>query len=170
VVKPGSKYFGLYEHLYRNGAESATLTFEEIEQLLGSELPRSARTSRAFWSNRRRGGLQASAWMEAGYHVVDADLGKGRVEFARPVLRYTVRREGDTVVWDSALVRALRHHLHMNQAELAQLLGVRQQTVSEWERGVYSPTRSRSKHLTLVAEHAGFPFDSNSGEDGAAAA
>ncbi len=59
------------------------------------------------------------------------------------------------------MVRALRGHLDVNQAELAEILGVRQQTVSEWETGVYRPTRGRSKHLTMVAEKAEFPFDSD---------
>ena len=35
---------------------------------------------------------------------------------------------------------------------------MRQQTVSEWETGVYAPTRATSKFLTLVAERAGFNF------------
>jgi DNA-binding transcriptional regulator YiaG len=48
--------------------------------------------------------------------------------------------------------------MNLNQMELARILGLRQQTVSEWETGVYRPTRGRSKHLTMVAEKAAFPF------------
>jgi hypothetical protein len=39
---------------------------------------------------------------------------------------------------------------------MAQVLGVRQQTISEWETGAYQPSRGRSRHLDLVAEQAGF--------------
>ncbi len=159
-VKRGSKYFGLHDFLRRCSKDQVVLSFAEIERLLGTPLPPSARAGRAFWSNRGRGALQAAAWMEAGYHVQAVDLRRQRVTFARPRLRYTVRREGDTVLWDGALVRALRAHLGQTQAEFAEQLGVRQQTVSEWERGIYEPTRSRSKHLTMVAERAGFPFTS----------
>ena len=46
----------------------------------------------------------------------------------------------------------------MSQQEFADVLGVRQQTISEWERGVYAPSRSRSKHLNLVAERVGMDY------------
>jgi DNA-binding transcriptional regulator YiaG len=55
-------------------------------------------------------------------------------------------------------VRALREHLDLNQEGLAELLGVRQQTISEWETGLYAPSRGRSKHLDLVAERSGFGY------------
>lgn len=96
--------------------------------------------------------------MEAGYHVETVNLEAERVVFLRPQLRYQVKREGEAIRWDAAMVRALREYLDLNQEELAELLGVRQQTVSEWETEEYRPTRSRSKHLTIVAERAGFPL------------
>ena len=58
--------------------------------------------------------------------------------------------------WDGGLVLALRSYLGMNQSELAEALGVRQQTISEWESGQYEPSRGRSKHLSLIAERSGF--------------
>lgn len=158
-VKPGSKYHPLYEHLRRRDEEEITLTFAEIERLLGARLPDSARTGRAFWSNRGRGALQAAAWMGAGYHVEAVDLDNQAVTFRRPIVRYRVLIEGDTAVWDAAMIKALRTHLGLSQADLAELLGVRQQTVSEWETGIYAPTRARSKHLTMVAERVDFPLE-----------
>ena len=41
--------------------------------------------------------------------------------------------------WRAERVRALRCHLKRTQQELAQELGVRQQTISDWETGVYRP-------------------------------
>ena len=52
----------------------------------------------------------------------------------------------------------LRRHMSLTQDELAELLGVRQQTISEWERGAYAPSRSTSKYLSMVAEKAGFTY------------
>ena len=72
---------------------------------------------------------------------------------------------GNSYRWGSESVKALREHLGASQADLANLLGVRQQTVSEWETGLYAPTRARSNHLTLVAERADFPFRSSEAED-----
>ncbi len=60
--------------------------------------------------------------------------------------------------WDAAKVKALREHLGLTQQQLAEELGVRQQTISEWEVGVYAPRRSTSKYLNLIAERAGFAY------------
>ncbi len=139
-----------------------TLTFAQIERLIGGALPASARQSRAFWSNRSKGALQAAAWIEAGYQTAEVDLDGERVTFRKLAREYKVKREGDTIVWGGELVRALRQHMNFNQAQLAEALGVRQQTVSEWETGVYAPSRAMSKYLTLVADRAGFRY----GEEG----
>ena len=68
------------------------------------------------------------------------------------------RRVEYVVEWDAERVKALRDHLGMTQQRLAEELGVRQQTISEWEVGVYKPRRSTSKYLTLIAERAGFTY------------
>ena len=60
--------------------------------------------------------------------------------------------------WDSVKVKAMREYLGLTQQQLAQELGVRQQTISEWEVGIYAPRRSTSKYLNLIAERAGFTY------------
>jgi DNA-binding transcriptional regulator YiaG len=60
--------------------------------------------------------------------------------------------------WDAASVRDLRRHLALTQDELAAELGVRQQTVSEWETGAYRPRGASERLLTIVAERAGFSY------------
>ncbi len=60
--------------------------------------------------------------------------------------------------WDSRRVRALRDHLALTQGALAGELGVRQQTVSEWETGQYAPRGASARLLSLVAERAGFEY------------
>ncbi len=46
--------------------------------------------------------------------------------------------------------------MSLTQAKFAQELGVRRQTVSEWENGVYEPDRSTAKHLERIAQRKGF--------------
>jgi DNA-binding transcriptional regulator YiaG len=157
-MKLQGKYRPLFDYLARCQMDEVTLTFADIEWELQARLPASARTTRGWWSNRGRGSLQAAAWMEAGYEVRDVDLARGEVMFRRLKQRYEVHRSGDTILWDGQLVRALRDHMGMSQTQLADTLGMRQQTVSEWETGMYTPTRATSKFLTLVAERAGFTF------------
>ena len=154
----GSKYHFLHEYLRQQNENEFNLTFREIEHLLGGPLPTSARTQRAWWSNRSRGAVQATAWMGAGYHVKTVDLETEQVTFHKPGQIYQIRREGDTIMWDGELVKALRHHLGLSQDELAEQLGMRQQTISDWETGAYAPRRATSKHLTLFAERAHFPY------------
>jgi DNA-binding transcriptional regulator YiaG len=63
--------------------------------------------------------------------------------------------------WDSARVRALRDHMGLTQQEMADQLGTRQQTISEWETGMYQPRGVSSTLLTMVAERAGFEYQSD---------
>lgn len=158
TVKPGSKYYPLFQYLRSQNRDRVLLTFDQIEKMLKEPLPESARKRIGFWSNRDQGGYQAGAWMEAGFRVARVDLGEEEIEFKRAKLRYQVKRSGGSFDWDREAVQALRAYLGLSQAEMAERLGVRQQTISEWETGQYQPTRGRSKFLTMVAERAGFPF------------
>ena len=69
--------------------------------------------------------------------------------------QYQANRRG----WDSEHVRALRHHLGLTQRELADRLGTRQQTISEWEIGLYRPRGASSTLLSIVAERAKFEYE-----------
>jgi DNA-binding XRE family transcriptional regulator len=160
-MKETRKYYPLYRHLQESGQDQLRLTLDEIDALLDQSLPPTARHSRAWWSNRTDGSIPAAAWMKAGYLVDGIDLDAGEITFRKQgvVIVYNVRREGDTVLWNGELVRALREHMGLTQQEMAKELGVRQQTISEWETGAYEPKRSTSKYLSLVAERAGFEYE-----------
>lgn len=61
-------------------------------------------------------------------------------------------------VWTGGQVRALRRHLGLTQSQLAEELGTRQQTISEWETELYRPRGASATLLTLIAERAGFAY------------
>ena len=61
--------------------------------------------------------------------------------------------------WGSEHVRALRRHLGLTQREMADRLGTRQQTISEWEKGIYQPRGASSTLLSIVAERADFKYN-----------
>ena len=67
--------------------------------------------------------------------------------------------------WDADRVRALRRHLALSQRELADELGTRQQTISEWETGLYRPRGPSATLLSLVAERARFKYEAAGGEE-----
>jgi len=60
--------------------------------------------------------------------------------------------------WDAEAVRSLRHHLQMTQSQLAEELGTRQQTISEWETGMYQPRGATVTLLSLVADRGDFTY------------
>jgi len=158
-MKGGSKYQPLLDYLRQSDRPRVALTFSEIEALMAGPLPGSARNKRDWWSNRSKGALQATAWMNAGYLVEELDLEEEKVTFVKPPQIYKVHRVDGVVQWNSELIRGLRRHMQLTQGELAKVLGVRQQTVSEWEKGIYSPTRATSSHLSMVAEKAEFKYE-----------
>ena len=63
--------------------------------------------------------------------------------------------------WDAGKVKALRRHLQLTQAAMAAELGTRQQTISEWEMGLYQPRGLSEKLLSIVAERASFDYDAS---------
>lgn len=65
--------------------------------------------------------------------------------------------------WDAKAVQALRRHLGVSQDNLADELGTRQQTVSEWETGRYRPRGTSARMLSIIAERAGFEYDPSGG-------
>lgn len=158
-MKPGSKYYPLYQQLRRCDRTPITLAIAEIETLINGTLPASARTQKAWWSNRSQGALQAAAWLMAGYRTTHIDLEQGKITFQKYEAQYRVQRIEGAIAWNADAIKALRKHMHLTQAQFAETLGVRRQTVSEWENGVYAPERSTTKHLGLIAEKHDFHPD-----------
>jgi len=70
-------------------------------------------------------------------------------------IQYKVNR----TKWDKQYIRALRRYLSLTQRELADRLGTRQQTISEWELGMYKPRGASSTLLSIIAEQAKFEYD-----------
>jgi len=51
--------------------------------------------------------------------------------------------------WNAESIRQARKARSLTQAELAEALGCRQQTISEWELGMYEPKNAYQKLLSL---------------------
>jgi DNA-binding transcriptional regulator YiaG len=64
-------------------------------------------------------------------------------------------------LWNKERILALRQHLGLTQQEMADQLGTRQQTISEWETGMYQPRGASATLLSLVAEKAKFKYDAS---------
>ena len=63
--------------------------------------------------------------------------------------------------WDGDSIRALRRHLGLTQQEMAEQLGTRQQTISEWEKEMYRPRGASARLLSMEAERARFGYEAD---------
>jgi len=60
--------------------------------------------------------------------------------------------------WSKEEIKVLRQHLNLTQVKLAEELGTRQQTISEWEKGMYRPRGASATLLSIIAERSGFTY------------
>ncbi len=63
--------------------ESISLSFKEIEQIIGDELPASARLYRIWWSNNLKINPHARQWWEAGWRISTIRMAEEIVVFTR---------------------------------------------------------------------------------------
>ena len=78
-----SKYAPLADYLLSSGQDSVPMTFSEIEQIIGAELPQSAFTHRAWWSNNPTNNVMTHAWLEAGYTTAEVDMAAHTLVFRK---------------------------------------------------------------------------------------
>ncbi len=77
----GTKYHPLFEHLLFSGQGRLSMTFSEIEDVIGGRLPPSARRREEWWANNPNGHSQARAWLRASYRASHIDLAGETVDF-----------------------------------------------------------------------------------------
>lgn len=82
TVVPHGKYGALHRHLNTVVEDQWTVTFQDIEAILGGPLPRSARQHRPWWGNSRSHS-HARAWLDAGWRTRGVDLSSETLSFVR---------------------------------------------------------------------------------------
>lgn len=82
--KTMSKYAPLADYLRNLDRSEVTLSFDEIERLLGFRLPPTAGRFRPYWSNSGvKDGHPGRLWREAGWRQIRLDLTGRHVSFRR---------------------------------------------------------------------------------------
>ena len=68
-----------------SGVSEITLSFSQIEQILGDVLPDTAKYQRMWWANEIRSGTQpqSSSWLNAGWEVDEVEREQKWVRFRR---------------------------------------------------------------------------------------
>ncbi|MEJ2626364.1 MAG: hypothetical protein P8Z80_18150 [Pseudolabrys sp.] len=77
------KYEPLTKFLRDQPTERVSMTFAEIERVVGFKLPRSASEHRAWWSNNPSNSVMTKAWLEAGYQSEQVDMENRKLVFIR---------------------------------------------------------------------------------------
>ena len=77
-----NKYGQLAEYLGSQQSDHCVLTFSQIEEIIGTPLPASARQREQWWGNDKTH-TQACSWMQAGWKVRRPHLAKEEVRFTR---------------------------------------------------------------------------------------
>jgi hypothetical protein len=81
-----SKYVPLGDHLRKATGNELTLTFDQIEEIIGTDLPPSASKHDEWWQNSTPGSdshVQALAWMTTGWRKSRVDRSARYVTFSR---------------------------------------------------------------------------------------
>ncbi len=78
-----SKYLSLGEYLLTCKKDSISLSFVELEEILGFPLPNSARKFRTWWSNNRTHLHAETGWLSFGWRVSNINLETRSVQFNR---------------------------------------------------------------------------------------
>lgn len=70
-----SKYDPLMDFLDKCQDVEITLSYEEIEKIIGEKLPNTAYKKTEWWSNHDQTHTQSSAWSDVGYKTKNVRLG-----------------------------------------------------------------------------------------------
>ena len=80
------KYTPLCDYLAGIGSNSVTISFAEIEEIIGDSLPPTAFNPglyETWWGNDRTHTQAVKGWLAAGWHTVDVNLPAMIVQFNR---------------------------------------------------------------------------------------
>ncbi|WP_441292692.1 DUF4268 domain-containing protein [Sorangium sp. KYC3313] len=102
----GSRYGRLnaWMRTWPASQDRVSVSFAEIENVLGGKLPASAREHRSWWGNNATGHAQSKQWLDAGWRVVSVSSRGETVTFAR-----NKEREAAYIAFYNDLIRRLQH-------------------------------------------------------------
>ena len=78
-----SKYAALETYLLESGQEVVSMTFGEIEKIIGADLPPSAFKHRPWWSNNPSNSVITNSWLKAGYKTENVDMAGKKLVFVK---------------------------------------------------------------------------------------
>ncbi|WP_428649392.1 DUF7662 domain-containing protein [Roseibium sp.] len=159
-----SKYEPLREHLARLDDVVWAAKLEEVEQIIGSSLPRSAREHRTWWANSGGSLVHQNAWLDAGWRVERTDLMRDVIVFRR-------LRIGGTVVAGRTAngSRPVQNPQKAAEKRLSKEMAALRQPATVTLRSEWSPLgdvqRTPCTNSTIPTESGVVRFAAMSGDD-----
>ena len=90
-----SRYETLTAYLSKVEQKSIRMTFEEIERILGTELPPSAFKHPTWWSNNPTNNPRTYAWLNAGYKTMNVNIKERKLVFRKSARNRLFETEGE---------------------------------------------------------------------------
>ena len=78
-----TKYAALEDHLRNSGQDAVSMTFADIERVIGADLPPSAFKHRPWWSNNPSNSVITNSWLKAGYKTEKVDMAEKKLVFIK---------------------------------------------------------------------------------------
>lgn len=128
-----SKYEPLREHLARLEDVVWAAKLNEVEEIIGSSLPKSAREHRTWWANSGGSLVHQNAWLDAGWRVERTDLMRDVIVFRR------LRIGGTIVGTASRAERSARTPQKAAEKRLAKEMQVLRQPATVTLRSEWTP-------------------------------
>ena len=101
-----SKYAALEAHLRELGQDTVSMTFADIERLIGANLPPSAFKHRPWWSNNPSNSVITHSWLKAGYKTANVDMANKTLVFIKNAPYGPPTESEGRVLRDAALAPA----------------------------------------------------------------
>ncbi len=117
-----AKYSPLGDYLRTRSADSCTLSFAEIERIIDSPLPKSARQYATWWGNDKTHS-HARAWIQVGWKARPAPNQIDPILFERILVDVFERHPGDHKGTTQVIVRNLDPRVVSNLKERAKRAG-----------------------------------------------
>lgn len=143
-ISSGGKYYSLSNYLNNSNEEFVSLSFNEIENILGFKLPPSVRKHRANWSNTTTLSFPCS-WLKVGYKTVEVNMIKEEVTFQKDNSNnLNFNSDGKYFRFTDYLKKSNKSYIRLSFEEIENILGFKLPSSAFNHTAFWSNSRSHS--------------------------
>lgn len=154
LISSGGKYYNLTNYLKSSNDDFISLTFNEVENILGFKLPPSVRKHRANWSNTTTLSFPCS-WLKAGYKTVEVDMDNEEVTYQKDSSNnLNLSSDGKYFRFTNYLKNSNQNYIRLSFKEIENILGFKLPS-SAYNHGAFW-SNSRSHSLATSWLNAGY--------------